>query len=307
MRELTKRSRPAQTRYSLVTAVVASCAPLSLVELRVLRHALMVLVAIGLSDDIHAQVAARETLQLTATLPSPWGSPLTPAYANGSTLHLAPKVFNGPGPLQCVGGTYQFLRSPPEGLFEGNLPAPANRSAAALGLPDNIVTQRVSCANGGFDLHRAADGRAWIGLDNAVLKFQSSGMTSSPEAIVQSLLIQHFASGMALSADSIAGQRQWLSAGLSQQFEKWFERIAKSDEVPELNGDPFTDSQEAPERFELAPSRVRGERADVVVSFSREHAKSYPVTFSLVRVNGDWRIDELLYRDGTRLTTLLSK
>lgn len=272
-----------------------------------LRPALVILIGLGVSHDIHAQIAAHETLQLTETLPSPWGKPLTSAYAKGSILHLAPKVFKGPGPLQCAGGTYRFLRSPAEGLFEGNLPAPADRSAAQLGMPENIVTQRVSCANGGFDLHRSADGRAWIGLDNAVVKFQRQTLVASPEATVQSLLVHHFGSGMPLSPESITARQRWLAEGLSKQFKQWLVRVAKSDEVPELNGDPFTDSQEAPDQFEIALPRVNGDRANVIATFSGEHIKPYPVEFMVLRTNGDWRIDDVRYRDGTLLTKLLLK
>lgn len=271
-----------------------------------LRPVLIALVC-SLTPMAQAQVTAVERLRLIETIPSPWGAPLGPAYAKGSPLNLAPKAFAGPGPLRCAGGTYQFVRSPAEGLFEGNLPAPADHNAAALGLPKGIVTQRVSCANGGFDLHRAADGRAWIGLDNAVLKFERVELETSPEASVQSLLIHHFSSGLSTSADTLDAQRAWLSDTLIAQFNGWLARNAKRDEPPELNGDPFTDSQEPPDTFTLAPSRIQGERADVAVTFSDEHTKPYVVTFSLQRAHDGWRVDDIRYRHGALLSTLLKQ
>jgi hypothetical protein len=198
------------------------------------------------------------------------------------------------------------LRTPPEGLFEGNLPEPAARAAQALGMPANIVTQRTSCANGGFDIHRAADGRAWLGLDNAVLKWERSQLASSPEATVQLLLVQHFATNMELSKASITAQSARLSPALVGAFERWFARNANSDEAPELDGDPFTDSQEAPNQFELAPAKVQGNRAELTVTYRGDGVAPYPVHFALIRMKDVWVVDDLRLRGERRLTQLLA-
>lgn len=259
------------------------------------------------STAAQAQVAAVESLQLVETVASPWGPPLGPAMANGSTLRLAPGTMSGPAPLRCPGAKHTFLSTPPEGLFEGNLPEPADRAAQALGMPKNIVTQRTSCANGGFDIHRAADGRAWIGLDNAVLKWERAQLASSPEATVQLLLVQHFATNMEVSKTGIAAQSGRLTPALVDKFNRWFARTANSDEAPELDGDPFTDSQEPPAQFELAPAKAQGARAELVVTYRSEGRDPYEVRFELVRVQNTWLVDDLRLRGEQRLTQLLAK
>ena len=254
----------------------------------------------------HAQVAADETLRLVATVASPWGLPLGPAMATGTTLRLAAGTMEGPAPLRCPGAQHTFLRTSPEGLFEGNLPEPAGRVAQALGMP-NIVTQRATCANASFDIHRAADGRAWIGLDNAVLRLERSQLATSPEATVQLFLVHHFATDLAFSRSSVAAQSSRLSTALVDRLTRWFARVAGSNEVPELNGDPFTDSQEPPTQFELAPAKLRGDRAELTVTYRGDGVAPYSVRFELVRVQSTWRVDDLRLRNGERLTQLLAQ
>jgi len=269
------------------------------------RYALLAILLLLFCPPLRAQVAADETLRLAETLPSPWGAPLGPAMAPGTKLRLAPQVMAGPAPLNCPGATHTFMRTPAPGLFEGNLPAPAEQSAKSLGLPDSIVTQRVTCANAGFDVHRAADGRAWIGLDNAVLRWERASLAKSPEATVQSLLVHHFAGNMTFSPESIAAQSAWLSTSLRDKLTRWFARTAGSEEVPYLSGDPFTDSQEPPETFELAPAQLRGDRAELTVTYRGPSIDSHPVHFQLLRAQGAWRIDDLRFRDGQSLTQVL--
>ena len=272
-----------------------------------LLRTLLSIALLSLCFAAHAQVAADDTLRLDATSASPWGSPLSPAMAKGTLMRLAPGTMEGPAPLRCANAVHEFVRVPAEGLFEGNLPAPAQRSAEAMGLPERLVTQRVACNNGSFDIHRAADGRAWIGLDNAVLRWERASIAASPEATVQLFLIAHFAGGMALSRESIDVQRARLTDALVAKFTRWFARTASSDEVPDLNGDPFTDSQESPESFELARATVRGERAEIMVTYRDAADARYPVRFQLARVKGAWRIDEVGYRDGQLLSQLLAR
>ncbi|MBL8271912.1 DUF3828 domain-containing protein [Steroidobacter sp.] len=254
-----------------------------------------------------AQVAADEALTLQATLPSPWGKPLSPPMAAGTKLRFAPGVMKGPAPLNCPGATHTFLRAPADGLFEGNLPAPAEQSAKAFGMPSGLVTQRIGCSNASFDVHRAADGRAWIGLDNAVLSWSRVSIASSPEATVQTLLVQHFAADLDFSPATVAAQAALLTEALSKQMKSWFERTKGSEEPPELNGDPYTDSQEYPNSFQLGKARITGNRAEVTVMYQGEGRPAYPVHVELVRVNDAWRVSDLRYRDGQKLSQLLNR
>lgn len=270
------------------------------------RPALCSLVLALVCSPARAQVAAGEILRLDATLPSPWGAPLGPAMPAGTKLRLAPGVMKGPAPLSCDGAEQIFIRAPANALFEGMLPSPAEQSAAALGLPEGLITQRIVCSNAGFDVHRAADGRAWIGLDNAVLRWTRVSIEDSPEATVQTLLLHHFSSNFAFSPSTVAAQATLLTESLTDSLNRWFVRAKTNDEVPALNGDPYTDSQEFPESFSLAKSRVNADRAELTVTYRSEGIEPYPVHVELMRVKGRWRVNDLRYRDGQKLSQLLA-
>ncbi|MBB6095959.1 hypothetical protein HNQ60_004850 [Povalibacter uvarum] len=278
-----------------------------MIHRRLIHKKVFVLLSVLAPLAAQAQVAANETLRLDTSVASPWGKPLSPAMPAGTPMKVTPTALDGPAPLKCTGANHTFIRTSAEGLFEGNLPAPAEESAKRLGLPEGVITQRISCSNGSFDVHRAPDGRAWIGLDNAVLLWDRTSIAASPEAIVQLLLIQHMSGNMALSRESVASQREWLSARIVEQFDGWFTRTAGNDEVPELNGDPYTDSQESPESFELSAASVKGNEAEVTVTFRDAADARYPVQYLLSRVDGTWRVDDLRYRDGERLSQLLQR
>jgi hypothetical protein len=74
-----------------------------------------------------------------------------------------------------------------------------------------------------------------------------------------------------------------------------------------LNGDPYTDSQEYPQSFELSAARVKGGRAEVTVAYRGEGSDAYPVHMELMRIDGKWRVNDLRYRDGRRLSQLLAR
>lgn len=278
-----------------------------------IAQAMTVLLA---ASAAQAQTAAAETWALQASLASPWGSPVGTAPAAGQTLRLGPNTMLGPAPLQCPGARHEFIRLPAEGLFEGGLPAAAASAARALGLPTEggtvrLVTQRIGCRNGSFDLHLDGQGRAWLGLDNRVLQWQRSHAGASPEATVQALLVQHLAGDMALNAAAVQAKSAWLSPALAGRLLRWLAQPQPADEVPDLNGDPFTDSQEPPESFTLAPARVQGDSAEVRVQFRgagpQGAARPWRLRLLLQRVQGEWRVDDLLLRDGQRLSRLIAR
>jgi len=276
--------------------------------------ALSMLVFSGVAQ---ARLAAGETWRLQSSQPAPWapetamGGPQPPA-----DWHIEADRMSGPAALACSAARHSFTRLPPEALFEGNLPPPAEQAAKRLGLPAGmLITQRIICDSGSFDLHRDVAGHAWLGLDNRVLRFDLVAVTSSPEATVQALLIAHFDTGMALNPASVAAKAQSLTPALQQRLHHWLAVPPSPDEVPDLNGDPFTDSQEPPLSFELVSSRVDGAAAEVTVRFEFEGdqapgpgpASQRNVVMQLILVDGSWRIDELRYADGSRLSQLLGR
>ena len=76
------------------------------------------------------------------------------------------------------------------------------------------------------------------------------------------------------------------------------------DEVPPINGDPFTYSQEYPSRFTLGRPGADAAQAVVPVSFS-DGSRTRRVDYVLRRDGGGWRVDDLRYDDGGTLRGLL--
>lgn len=270
------------------------------------------LVAALAAPPAPAQVAAAERWQLQTQQAAPWGPALGAAPAPGLALQLGPRSLHGPAPLHCAQARHRFIRQPAAGWFEGLLPAPAERSAQALGLPvQGLVTQRISCGNASVDLLRSADGAAWLGLDNRVLHLQrqpaAGGERPSPEAAAQALLLHHMAGDLGLSAAHVAALAPWLTAALVHRLERWLAQAVSQDEPPELNGDPFTNSQEPPDAFELAPARVQGRQARLTVSFFGPAQARSRVQLVLVQRGGRWQVDDVHYPDGVRLAQLLGR
>ncbi|WP_284617193.1 hypothetical protein [Aquabacterium humicola] len=271
-----------------------------------LRHAAVAAALLASALAAPAQTAATETWRLQAALPSPWGAPLGTGLPAGARLHLAARSVDGPAPLRCTGARHQFIRQPAEGLFEGRLPAPAAAAAAGLGLPaGGGITQRITCANGSFDLHHDGAGRAWLGLDGRVLVWQRDTVAATPEASVQALLLQHFAGNMAWTPAAIDARSPWLARAFTDRLRLWLDEAGRADEPPAFDGDPFTDSQEAPEAFTLLPAQVRGDRAEVPVRYSGPGPARWQVTLLLRRIDGRWLVDGTRLRDGTPLASLL--
>jgi hypothetical protein len=69
----------------------------------------------------------------------------------------------------CKGATYEPTRIPPEGLFQGGLPAPQGEIARALGLPDGPSPGvDVACPNSRFSYHLRDKDTALFALDNVI-------------------------------------------------------------------------------------------------------------------------------------------
>lgn len=117
----------------------------------------------------------------------------------------------------------------------------------------------------------------------------------------------HLGHGMAFTPESVRAKNQWLAPVLVDLCESYFRRPASSEEVPEIDGDPFTDSQEYPKRFRVGAARVSGEAARVPVSLYWSHGPPRDVTVHLVRVAGQWRISDVISGKGPSLRQLLSK
>jgi len=238
---------------------------------------------------------------------APWarpGTPIDPAYRGQEVRFQAARVA-APHPLACDDATYEWIFVGPEGLFEGNLPTPAAQAAKQLGLGNGpIATLRVGCSNAGFDFHRTSRGELLLGLDNVVWTLRPVRPAATPTEIVQELLVTHFTHDMGFTRESVAPKKAFLSAGLQARIRRYLPAPKSADEPPPINGDPFTDSQEYPDRFTLGAARGSATRIIVPVFFA-DGRTTRRVDYVLVREGTRWVVDDLVDERRESLRQLL--
>ena len=118
------------------------------------------------------------------------------------------------------------------------------------------------------------------------------GTDASPLGTVQRLLEMHLASPMAFTLAHARAAAPWLDAALNKRIAAYFARPRPQDEVPPIDGDPFTNSQEEPERVTLEPGPTQGDRASVVVHLG-DAGRQWKLTYRLRRTGSQWRIDDI--------------
>ena len=278
---------------------------------RITRANLAVTVAItmlALATDGAAQQHAG-TWRITAGAWAPWAAAARGSLSNATlrdrTLEFTPGQVIGPAPLGCARAEYDYVVTPAEGLFQGGLPEPAAAAARAVGvtrLP--AMTLSVRCESGVFDYHFAAPDRLLVALDNVVWTLNRVQQPDGPGAVVQVLLSEHMTGDMGFTAVTVARKSRFLSAELSNMIGSYFRQPRLADEVPPINGDPFTNSQEYPNRFTIARVETNGSGATVRVIF-RDGVRERPVVWLLRRVGSQWLLDDLRYDDGKTFRALL--
>ena len=108
---------------------------------------------------------------------------------------------------------------------------------------------------------------------------------------------------------SKALRERFLSKSLLRAIDLDERSAAKRKEPPNLEGDPFLDSQELDSQepdfkdLKVTPISQEGDRAQVLADFARIGGRE-TLTYSLVREGGAWRVDDVAYvrTDGSRET-----
>ena len=275
--------------------------------------------AAGLGVFVMTQVAVPGTWAATLTLAG--SQPLVagvavapPPWPVGKQWTLDARGLRGPAPLACPNARQQILLVPAQGLFQGAWSAEgadaATKRAADVGLKGaETVTLRLDCANASFDLHRVAPRRWLTALDGRVLLLRQGPDAEDPLAPVRELLLQHLSAlGSPFDAARVERLRPWLAPSLSEAFRRWFGRPARPDEAPQLNGDPFTDTQEPPLALALGERRRHGALATQVVLVDVGGGRQHRLTYRLQRADdGAWRINDIDYGEGVSLRQLIRK
>ncbi len=128
----------------------------------------------------------------------------------------------------------------------------------------------------------------------------------SPERLVQSLFSNHFKHGMGFTKASVSRKAKWLSEDFLKQLRQELNHPASPDEVPNIDGDPFTDSQEYPTRFKVGKAEIKGDSARVPVVLSGNGRKRTVVAI-LNQTTEGWRVDDLAYEEGKTLRAELGR
>ncbi len=232
----------------------------------------------------------------------------------GQRLTFGKGRVTGPSVLGCRGVRYEREAVLAEELFQGNLPAPAQAAAERLGFAKGPVpTIHVSCGTGLFDYHQVDRKTVLVALDNVMWTLERGRKVgaraippeTTPAGAVQSLYADHFAHDMAFTPESVARKRKWLAPDLVRLVTAYFSRPAKPGEVPPINGDPFTDSQEYPTGFALGVPMIERDQATVTVELAMAPKKRL-VSVRLLHKRDRWLVTDLVYEDGGTLRQLLN-
>lgn len=117
----------------------------------------------------------------------------------------------------------------------------------------------------------------------------------------------HFAHDMRFTRATVKARSAWLTPGLLKICAVYFANPDAPDQVPAIDGDPFTNSQEYPNSFEVGTSKQSKFTALVSVSFRWPDGRKRSLSLTLVEQKRKWLIDDVRYPDGTSLRSLISE
>lgn len=271
--------------------------------------------ALCIADSGSAQNSPFGTWRIERGVVAPWVGAATTAPDTrawlGRTVRIEANRVVGPGVLACGRARFEQAPVPAKGMFQGNLPAPAAASAEALGVARFPVPGvHLNCDTGLFDFHRVDNSTMLIAVDNVIWTMsRAPGALAVPSAangVVQAFLEHHFAGDMGFDRATVAAKEKWLADTLRLAIAAYFRRPRPTDEVPPIDGDPFTDSQEYPTRFAVGSADLRAGAANVSVKFA-DAFRETTMVYVLRRQGAEWRIADVRSADGTPLTKLLKQ
>ena len=251
--------------------------------------------------------------RITRVMSAPWlASNRSDALRStwlGQRIFFNAESVDGPGVFHCDQAVIDKTHYGAEGLFQGNLPTPAVAAAQKLGIQRFPLSGvRLACSTGVFEFHSVDHETMLTSIDNRILTLSRSPGTlasdMSPEGIAQRFLEMHFDGDMGFSSDRTSAHRRWLTKRLDDAVVAYFGAPVFDDEAPTIDGDPFTDSQSYPTRFSVGKANVNGDQAEVPIRFSDAFTDRV-IVYTLLREEGDWKLDDVRYDDGGILSNLL--
>lgn len=124
-------------------------------------------------------------------------------------------------------------------------------------------------------------------------------------AIVDACYKDHLRRRIGFDPAAVKAKRRWFTPGLMAVLHKELKRPQNPDEVPYVDGDPFTNSQEPVTSKRVGAAKRAGEGIEVALHLEGEGFKrDFQVILKLEKAG--WRIDDLRYDDGTTLRGFLA-
>lgn len=129
---------------------------------------------------------------------------------------------------------------------------------------------------------------------------------TAPDALVKDLYEQHNKKNSPFfQTKNRALVDKYFDKNLADSI--WKDAKSANGEVGALDGDPLYDAQDTNiKKFAVGAAKITGERAEVPVGFINfEEKRSF--TFILVQRNGEWKISDINYGDGSTLTGIFKE
>ncbi|MEW6127427.1 MAG: DUF3828 domain-containing protein [Acidobacteriota bacterium] len=127
---------------------------------------------------------------------------------------------------------------------------------------------------------------------------KSNPVQAGATATVKAFYAYHFAHKFDYSKRGLLQRRKWLDDTLYKLLVAEVSKPTKADEAPEMNGDPFTNSQEYPTTFRIGNTNESAAKATIQVIFIwKEQGKvidERPVDVELVKNKNLWKIANII-------------
>lgn len=228
----------------------------------------------------------------------------------GQTITFDAKRVTGPSSLKCSNASYAATSFPAEALFQGGLKEPAKTAAQEVGFAKfPVIGTSLHCDVGLYEFHKLDATTELVAVSNVIWTLDRSpgalAAATTPAGVVQRFLESHFGGDMGFSAATVASRSAFMTPALLTLTRQYFAKPVVKDEVPDIDGDPFTDSQEYPTRFSVSAPATKGTSASVRVRFSDAFGAK-TLTYQLLLNGGVWRIDDVRNDAGPTLRHLLA-
>jgi hypothetical protein len=115
----------------------------------------------------------------------------------------------------------------------------------------------------------------------------------------------HLAHDMGFTAENVTARAKWLTPALLESCRRYLAKPGSPDEVPDIDGDPFTDSQEYPSAYEIRKVVANGDTSHATLRFTGKGLRPVSLEVLLRRTGGEWRIDDVRYGHGPSLRKLV--